>query len=304
MPSYGNLSELLRKPKEDENKLAWSLVHYVKSLETDLLGDSINVPKNGIINAKSISKSIKSDNLLDASSIFWEEAPSYSIPTSRLWQSENINYQMLEVQAVYNSKYIAIKLEWDDITPNQSLYRIQDFQDAAAIQFSIDGTMDFHGMGSKEHPTDIWFWKSEWQMQKNKNTQSDIEFTYSNRVSDSNVEHYPDELNETAFLVGKNVKNINSKENRDLSVENVTAAGPSTITTDINKLQRIQGKGIWNDKKWRVIFIREISAVSNQEINFNKNDIVPIGFAVWDGSENDRNGQKMVSSWYKLKLKE
>ncbi|SVD97186.1 uncharacterized protein METZ01_LOCUS450040, partial [marine metagenome] len=172
MPAYGNLSELLGKPKEDEKKLAWSLVHYVKSLETGISEEAINTPEDGKITALAVSKRTKSDKLLDASSSLWNKADSYSIPISRLWQSDNVNYQVVEVQAVYNSKYIAIKLEWDDITSDTSLYRVQDFQDAAAIQFSIDGTMDFHGMGSKDHPTDIWFWKSEWQMQKNSDTDS------------------------------------------------------------------------------------------------------------------------------------
>ena len=304
MPSYGNLSELLGKPKEDENELAWSLVYYVKSLEEDDTKDIGKIPPNGTITAQLVSDGIKLDKLLEPSSRLWNKTTSYSIPISRLWQSENVNYKMVEVQAIYNSKYIAIKLEWDDITSDQSLYRVQNFQDAAAIQFSIDGTMDFHGMGSREHPTDIWFWKSEWQIQQNQNIESDIELTYSNRVSDSDVEHYPDEINESAFLIGVNVGNINSKKNRNTSVENVVAAGPHTVTTNPENLQRVKGKGQWNGKKWEVVFLREIVAESDQEMQFNKNDIIPIGFAIWDGSKNDRNGQKMVSTWYKLELKD
>ena len=303
MPSYGNLSKLLGRPKEDENELAWSLVYYVKSLETRGSKEITKTLENGTITVQLVSERTK-DKLLDPSSRLWNKTASYSIPISRLWQSENVNYQMVEVQAIYNSKYIAIKLEWDDITSDQSLYRVQNFQDAAAIQFSIDGKMDFHGMGSREHPTDIWFWKSEWQMQQNQNIESDIELTYPNRVSDSNVEHYPDEINETAFLSGVNAENINSKKNRDTSVENIIAAGPHTVTTNPENLQRVKGKGQWNGKKWEVVFLREIVAASAQEMQFKKNDIIPIGFAIWDGSENDRNGQKMVSTWYKLELKD
>ena len=351
MPAYGNLSELLGKPKEDEKKLAWSLVHYVKSLETGISEEAIKTPEDGKITALAVSKRTKSDKLLDASSSVWNKADSYSIPISRLWQSDNVNYQVVEVQAVYNSKYIAIKLEWEDLTSDASLYRVQDFQDAAAIQFSIDGTMDFHGMGSRDHPTDIWFWKSEWQMQKNSDTDSNIELAYVNRVSDSDVEHYPNEFNDTAFLGGRDAGNINSRSERNSSVENVSAVGPQTVTTNPDKLQRVQGKGTWDGEKWRVVFLREMTAVSDQEIKFNKNvissfsdrelkraqsyiekrwapdntinmvawnhvkqikvvnntdteDVIPIGFAVWNGSENDRNGQKMVSTWYQLELKD
>jgi len=304
MPAYGNLAELLGKPKSDENKLAWSLVHYVKSLETGISTETIQSPKDGKITALAVSKRTKSDKLLDASSIFWEKADSYSIPISRLWQSDNVNYQKVDVQAVYNSKYIAIKLEWDDITSDSSLYRVQDFQDAAAIQFSIDGTMDFHGMGSKDHPTDIWFWKSEWQMQKNADSDSDIELAYVNRVSDSDVEHYPNEFDDTAFLGGRDAGNINSRSERNSSVENVNAVGPQTVTTNPEESQNVNGRGAWDGKKWSVVFIREMRAKSKQEVKFKKGGTVPVGFAVWNGSENDRNGQKMVSTWYQLELKD
>ncbi len=75
------------------------------------------------------------------------------------------------------------------------------------------------------------------------------------------------------------------------------------IWSDV-ELQRVNGEGRWNSKKWEVVFLREITMKSDQEVQFNENDIIPISFAVWDGNENDRNGQKMVSTWYKLKLKD
>ena len=304
MPSYGNLSELLGKPKEDENELAWSLVHYVKSLETGISIEAINIPEDGKITAFAVNNNSTIDQLLDVSSSLWGKINSYSIPISRLWQSENINYQTVEVQAVYSSKYIAFKLEWEDLTMEESLYRVQDFQDAAAIQFSVDGSMDFHGMGSKKHPTDIWFWKAEWQILKSAGVDSDIEHVYLNRVSDSDVESYPDVFNDTAFLSGRDAGNINSKKKRTTSVENVMATGPETVTSLEENLQKVVGEGSWDGDKWRIVLVRELRSKSKQQVKFKKDDIVPIGFAVWNGSENDRNGQKMVSTWYKLELKD
>ena len=46
--------------------------------------------------------------------------------------------------------------------------------------------------------------------------------------------------------------------------------------------------------------VKQIKVVNNTDTE----DVIPIGFAVWNGSENDRNGQKMVSTWYQLKLKD
>ncbi|HJM94496.1 MAG TPA: ethylbenzene dehydrogenase-related protein, partial [Candidatus Marinimicrobia bacterium] len=64
------------------------------------------------------------------------------------------------------------------------------------------------------------------------------------------------------------------------------------------------GKGIWDGGKWRVVFVRKRRPGLIEKVNFNINKSIPIGFAVWNGSEQDRNGQKMVSTWYDLELKD
>jgi DMSO reductase family type II enzyme heme b subunit len=80
-------------------------------------------------------------------------------------------------------------------------------------------------------------------------------------------------------------------------VENVSAKGPSTVASNPEKSQNVNGRGIWDGKKWRVVFVRKMKPESSQEVKFKKDSIIPVGFAVWNGSENDRNGQKMVSTW-------
>ena len=304
MPSYGNLAEAMGRPKDEEDKLAWGLVHYVKSLETKKIDESAQPPDDGKITAAKTSRFTSQDQFLDVSSSLWNKADSYSIPISRLWQSDNVNYQMVNVQALFNSKYIAVKLEWEDNSPEQKLYQVQDFQDGAAIQFSIDGTMGFPGMGSKEHPTDIWFWKAEWQMRKDENVRSDLFLAYANRVSDADVETYPQLMNDNAYHAGVDAGNFNSIPLISSPVENVTATGPQTVTPHAENSQNINGKGVWDGNKWRVVFIRKLKSESGNKVNFKKGDSVPIAFAIWNGSERDRNGQKMVSTWYELELKD
>jgi len=303
MPSYGNLADVLGKPKEEENKLAWALVHYVKSLEVKKFDESNKPLENGKLIAAKTNRSIQPKEFLYGKGSLWKNVVSYSIPISRLWQSDNVNYQMVNVQAVYNSKYIAIKLEWEDHSQDQGLYRVQDFQDGAAIQFSIDGTEGFHGMGSEEHPTDIWFWKAEWQFRSNEKTNSDIELAYANRVSDSNVDTYPSLMNDIAYLSGRDAGNINSEASKTSPVENVTAIGPQTVTPLPENAQKVTGNGVWDGQKWQVVFVRKLKSDSKRKVNIKKGESIPIAFAIWNGSENDRNGQKMVSTWYELELK-
>jgi mono/diheme cytochrome c family protein len=303
MPSYGNLSDLLGRPKKEENRLAWALVHYVKSLESKKFEASIKQPENGKLIATKISRFNRPADFMLESSKLWKNASSYSIPVSRLWQSDNINYQMVDVQAVHNSKYIALKLEWEDHSRDQGTYRVQDFQDGAGIQFSIDSTKGFHGMGSKDHPTDIWYWKAEWQMRVDKKTDSDITLAYVNRVSDSDVDTYPLLMNDITYLSGRDAGNINSESKKISPVENVVATGPQTVTSFPENAQTVMGKGTWDGNKWRIVFVRKLKPASKQKVDFEKVGLIPIAFAIWNGSERDRNGQKMVSTWYELELK-
>jgi len=87
-------------------------------------------------------------------------------------------------------------------------------------------------------------------------------------------------------------------------VENVTAVGPQTVTPLKGRRQKIMGNGVWDGEKWRVVFVRKRKADSKEKVDLQKDELIPIGFAVWNGSEKDRNGQKMVSTWYDLNLKD
>jgi len=303
MPSYGNLADVLGKPKEDENKLTWALVHFVKSLEVDK-HDKHNKPieNNKIIGVKT-KNGIDPEEFVYGSASLWDKADINSIPVSRLWQSESGNYQTVNVSALYNSKYIAIKMEWEDYTKDAGLYRVQDFQDAVAVQFSIDGTKGFHGMGSKDHPTDIWLWKAEWQLRTNKKTESDISLAYANRISDSEIETYPRLMNDVAYLSGRDAGNINSTATKTSPIENVMSKGPQTVTSFPDGEQKVIGNGTWSEGKWQVVFVRKLKSKSEQKVKFKKHKPVPIAFAIWDGSNDDRNGQKLVSTWYEIELK-
>ena len=194
-------------------------------------------------------------------------------------------------------------MDWEDHTIDEGLYRVQDFQDAAAIQFSIDGVKGFHGMGSEDHPTDIWLWKAEWQLRTNKKTESDISLAYANRISDSEIETYPRLMNDVAYLSGRDAGNINSTATKTSPIENVMSKGPQTVTSFPDGEQKVIGNGTWSEGKWQVVFVRKLKSKSKQKVKITKHNPIPIAFAIWNGIKEDRNGQKLVSTWYEIELK-
>jgi len=52
------------------------------------------------------------------------------------------------------------------------------------------------------------------------------------------------------------------------------------------------------------VFVRKLKSDSKRKVNIKKGESIPLAIAIWNGSENDRNGQKMVSTWYELELKD
>jgi DMSO reductase family type II enzyme heme b subunit len=64
----------------------------------------------------------------------------------------------------------------------------------------------------------------------------------------------------------------------------------------------VQGKGIWHDGAWSVVFIRELKSRQTDDVKLAEGKPVPVGFAIWNGDQQDRNGRKMVSNWFQLVL--
>jgi DMSO reductase family type II enzyme heme b subunit len=49
--------------------------------------------------------------------------------------------------------------------------------------------------------------------------------------------------------------------------------------------------------------VRPLNSPDAGDVKFSADQPTPLAFAVWDGSQGDRDGQKLVSIWYRLKLK-
>ncbi len=303
MPSYLEILEDVGESDQERQDMLWGLVYYVKSLETaDARADRNIPPADGSILTQKVADSLTEADLNNPRGEVWKAAPAVSIPISRLWQRGSDNLDYVDVKVLYNDRYLAVLLEWEDGTEDGANYRVQDFQDAAAVQFSLSGEAGFHGMGSPVNAANIWFWKAEWQWRQDHDQAPDIEIAYSRRVSDGDVETYPSEMAELTYLPGRNAGNIASTVEILTPVEDVNAAGPETLTPQPDNAQNVLGKGVWDGRKWRVVLMGEMNSTRGEDVQFGAGGTYPVAFAVWNGSEADRNGQKMISTWYTLVL--
>ena len=51
-----------------------------------------------------------------------------------------------------------------------------------------------------------------------------------------------------------------------------------------------------------MIFYRPMVTKDKDNAKFKKGSVLPIAFAVWDGSNLEKDGQKSITTWHELKV--
>ncbi|MDO8355372.1 MAG: ethylbenzene dehydrogenase-related protein [Nitrospirota bacterium] len=181
----------------------------------------------------------------------------------------------LTVRSLHNGTEIAFLLEWQDNTKNDRLTP-GTFRDGVAIGLPLGDAPAFFCMGQLDHYINIWHWKADWQ--------SDID-----RRAAKTSEKSKD-----------GVRTFEVIPRRVSSVEDLIGGGFSTLTTK-EKQGRVQGKAAWKDGVWHVVMRRPlVSEEQENEAKLIPGRVQTVSFAVWNGENKERNGQKAVAPWFQL----
>jgi hypothetical protein len=181
----------------------------------------------------------------------------------------------LTVRSLHNGTDIAFLLEWQDNTKNDRLTP-GTFRDGVAIGLPLGDAPSFFCMGQLDHYINIWHWKADWQ--------SDID-----RRAAKPSEKARD-----------GVRTFEVIPRRVSSVEDLIGGGFSTLTTK-DKQGRVQGKAVWKDGVWHVVMRRPLASQEQEnEAKLIPGRVQTVSFAVWNGENKERNGQKAVAPWFQL----
>ena len=85
---------------------------------------------------------------------------------------------------------------------------------------------------------------------------------------------------------------------RHSSIEDLNAEGFSTLTTQA--VQNVDGGGNWSNDRWEVVFKRSLTTGDANDTQF-KGSKAAIAFAIWNGANKERNGQKAVTQFHELR---
>ncbi|MCH7886923.1 MAG: c-type cytochrome [Candidatus Marinimicrobia bacterium] len=282
---------------------AWHLTHFILEMSSEEQREIAEMKKFRIV-ANRVEKIPEHP---DAG--IWREAGSINIHMMPLWWRVD-RPEILTVQALHDGKELSLRLTWTDATDDHTAIRVQDFRDAAAVQFSAENDPPFFGMGEKTQTVTIWMWKSERQADLEPAFQ-DIDKMYPNLGIDSYPNLMKSALEQPArnaltlesdpdFITGWGAGNIVSDPTRKSAVENLTATGFGTLKARPIIEQNVQSFGVYDIGTYRVVFRRSMKGEGQNSMDFVPGQHLSVAFSVWNGSAGDRDGKKSVTIWQDL----
>jgi hypothetical protein len=249
----------------------------------------------------------------DPASAQWGQTTAVEVPLS----AQNIvkpflletKVKSVTARALQNSSQIAFLVEWADSTQDDSTLAIQDFRDAMALQFPLVEGQPFVCMGLQGGNVNLWHWKADWQ------AEIAVRAELEARYPDMYVDDYPftrpvegklagiADYRDPNYLTAQQAGNLFAAATLNTPVEDLLAGGFGTLTTQPPEEQNVQGFGVWKEDRWQVIFSRSLESSEKGDVSFQSGKTYSVAFAVWDGANEERNGQKTTSQWISLQLR-
>ena len=207
----------------------------------------------------------------------------------------------IRVRALVNDDRVAVLLEWEDATVDESVAAPTLFSDAAAMQFAL-GSSSSICMGQLGGSLNIWHWKADWAAALDGRGTFDLAHPNMPRDVTFPVDAV-DGMGAQGFLTGQAAHNPRSAARFPSSVEDLNAIGFGSLTSQLVDGQNVHGASEHRGRTWRVVMSRDVMDDDVNDARFQPyGAATAVAFAVWDGARGDRNGQKSVSSWIALAM--
>ena len=238
-----------------------------------------------------ISRAASSDPGLDPGAAVWNESASIDVPLSAqqaAYATGGGSIATIAAKSLHRDGNLYVRVEWPDATQDDSTLKVENFSDAVALEFpaSASASVPSICMGQVGAGVDIWQWRADSQV-----GHGDPAERYPNLW----VERYPGDGPEfyTARAAGNPYALADGGPVQDLVAESYGNIGPAGAQT-------VQGQGVYENGKWAVVFMRPLQPGDASLTAFHETGTTDLAFAVWNGSESDRNGQKSVSAFVRL----
>ncbi len=223
----------------------------------------------------------------------WDDSLPISVPLTAqagAYAAGGGSIPTISARALHYNNTLYVRVEWTDATADESTARIQDFADAVAIEFParVATSVPSICMGQADAGVNIWQWRADSQAGI-----PEVTAIHPNAL----IESYPstEDLFFTARAAGNPVANPSIG-----AVQNLISRTFGTLSPAAS--QQVLGEGVHKDGKWAVVFSRPFAGPDGDQATFSAGAKTDAAFAVWNGSEDDRNGRKSVSQFVTLSI--
>jgi complex iron-sulfur molybdoenzyme family reductase subunit gamma len=181
-------------------------------------------------------------------------------------------------------------VQWSDATQDDTTTRVDDFADAVALEFPAKAAASVPSvcMGQADSGVNIWHWRADSEA-----TERDPNVVYPNSSVDQYVSK--DDLWYPARAAGNPFARVDIGP-----VQTLVAQAFGTLSAA--DAQDVQGRGRYADGTWAVVFKRQFAGGNDDQATFSDSGETDMAFAIWNGSEGERNGMKSVSPFVTLKI--
>lgn len=282
------------------------LVHFILSLSDE------ETREETVLNRETIVAQHAAEIPASPTSPAWDDAAPVQLRLTPLWWRDDFAHH-LDVQAMHDGRSIALRISWSDDEANADDARTESFADAVAVELFRGEAEPFVGMGAGDAPIDVWMWDADRQAGF-----ASIEDKYPNMAVDmypltegtvESAEYRRPGTGRAAqaaeTLPAQFAENQIAPRAGAPAASALETGGPGSVTFRPPLSQLVEARGEWADGRWTVVMTRELAPQDEAGgVALAAGQRVSVALALWQGSQRDRDGQKLITIWQDLELDE
>jgi hypothetical protein len=229
---------------------------------------------------------------LDPLADMWKDIPPVDVPLTAqqgVYPLGGGSVAAVRAAAVHYRDRLYLRLTWDDGSHDVTTNDVTSFADATAVEFPSVASSSVPAvcMGQARGGVNIWQWRADRQP----------DLAALNPGDRPVVDYYPSrsDLWFTARAAGNPYADVTANPVQNLAAQSFGTIGPT-------REQPVTGRAVYEDGAWFVVFSRPFSSAGADQPAFAMGDTTDVAFAVWNGSNGDRDGQKQVSQFVRMEF--